>query len=367
MPMTTRRRTYTKQPHLWKRSGSSTWYIVWQEGPTTKKLSTGTDKRVVAEETLRRFHEERNAAWGQSTPITFHEGVREWLADRERPRHGLAQPTLSHYRTWARQFLEYFPASLRADAVSPAMVRRYLDAREDRGLGNSSLKKDLVGLSMVFRFLEREGRLRGNPCTAVRVRATPKRHPAMTAEEFASLRDAMTRNLTGTRTSALRRSAQELLDMADVLWHSGLRSIEATRLAWTDIDVERSLWTIRSPANKGGHATIPIHPELLPLLTRRKLLGMEGPFRNHHWLSITWRRFKKTNPSFQGWSWHRMRHSFVTRLRRVGADAVAMQLARHKTPAMSDHYTHLTLADLRAGMARLSGQTVESQRAQAES
>ncbi|MCC7010914.1 MAG: tyrosine-type recombinase/integrase [Planctomycetes bacterium] len=352
--MNARRRTYTRQPHLWKRAGSRTWYVVWQEGTTTRKVSTKTDQRALAEEVLRRFTKEQGTAWGRTSPISFHEGAREWLADRERPRHGLSATTLSHYRTWVEQFCNFFPAGLRADEVSPAMIRRYVDAREDRGISNSSLRKDVVGLSMIFRFLEREGRVRGNPCTAVRVRATPKRHPAMTADEFTALRAALADEVRQAKSSTLRRAAQELVDMADVLWLSGLRSIEATRLAWDDIDLGQGLWTIRSPINKGGVAALPIHPDLIPLLTRRKLLGMAGPFRNRHWLSISWRRFKERNTAFQGWSWHRMRHAFVTRLRRAGLDAVAMQLARHKTPAMSDHYTHLDLADLRRGFAAIN-------------
>ena len=111
-------------------------------------------------------------------------------------------------------------------------TRRFLDRREDDGASSTTLKKDLAGLSMVFRFLNREGLARGNPCDAVKVRANPKRHPAMTEEEYESLRTAMVAEVEDATSPKERRDAQELLDLADLLWRSGLRLVDAARLRW---------------------------------------------------------------------------------------------------------------------------------------
>ena len=203
---------------------------------------------------------------------------------------------------------------------------------------------------MVFTFLEREGRARGNPCKGVRLRAKSKRHPAMTEDEYRALRFAMVEEVEKAKTPKKLRDSQELLDLADVLWLSGLRFIDATRVAWGDVDFEEKVWTIRSPENKGGVIALPIHSKVLSTLSRRRLLGVEGPFPAYWHLSNLWKAFKERHPQFGGWSWHRMRHAFVTRLRGAGLDAAARALARHHSQSMSDHYTQLGMEDLRRSL-----------------
>jgi len=352
--MRTRRRINTRKPRLWRRPGNGLYYIVWTENRNSRKRSTRTDKRAEAEAHLQAFLADYELLRPTRRFLSLHEGVQEWLADRRRPRQNLQPTTLAQYERYARLFTDHFPPSLRAADVTPAMIRAYLNRREEKQdgkkVGAMTLRKELVALSMVFRFLLREGHVHGNPCNAVQVRARPKRHPAMTDDEFARLRGAMAADLEAAGDPAGRADAQELMDLADVLWHSGLRYVEAIRLRWEDVDLDKILWTIRSPENKGGEQTLPFHPALLPLLRRRRLLGAPGPFRDYWPLLRLWSVFKRRHTEFRGWSWHRMRHAFVTRLRSRGLDAAAMALARHSTPAMSERYTHLDLTTLRKSL-----------------
>ncbi len=348
--VTIRHRSYVRGPHLWKRPPRGLYYILWHEAGVMHKRSTGTANRDDAEAVLEAFLKDRAAPDQPSEAITFHDGILQWLADRERPRAGLQPTTLDSYRRWAALFTDFFPPGLLAREVTPHHLRRYLDHREDEGTSPSTLKKELGGMAMVFFFLSREGHPVGNPCRAIRLRARPKRHPAMTDEEFAQLRAAMNQDLKAARGAGEQRDLQELCDLADVLWHSGHRFIDAIRLRWDDINLKTGTWTIRAPENKGGEQTLPIHQAIMPVLHRRKLLGDPGPFREYWPLQRLWTDFKDRHAEFAGWSWHRMRHSFVTRLRRLGMDAAAQALARHKSLSMSTHYTHLKTADLRESL-----------------
>lgn len=361
--MARRPRVYSRRPHLWRRPGTSTYYIVWVDGQKTRKRSTRTRKRAVAEAALDAFLVEdfdgsgprrtRTSSRPPQQELTFHEGIKDWLADRERPRHDLAESTLKLYRHWTRLFLDHFSPSLLISEVTPATLRQFLNKREDSGVSPSTLKKDLGGLTMVFKFFIREGVTLSNPCEAIRLRARPQRHPAMTEQEYQELTAELEREVEDSSTPENRREAHDLLDLAEVLWYSGLRFIEATRLRWEDIDLNQRSWTIRSPENKGGEQTLPFHERLLSILKRRKLLGSEEVFPGYWHFTNLWRRFKSRHPEFRGWSWHRMRHAFITRLRLAGRDAAATALARHKSADMREHYTHFTLPDLREDLAAL--------------
>jgi len=351
--MVQRTRVYSRRPRLWRRTEGGTFYIVWNEHGQTKKLSTRTSLRAPAEEALREFLAHQDSGTSADLPVSLHQAVEDWLHDRERPRHALAASTLGGYRSWAALFQRSFPSRILAKDVTPALIRNFLDKQEDAGIAPLTLRKYLGGLCMVYEFLIREGHVARNPCKAIRLTAQSNRHPAMTEEEFAQLRAAFDQELQEAEQPQSKRDAQELLDLADVLWNSGLRFIEATRLTWKDIDLQKAQWVIRSPKNKGGVQTLPLHHSLVPVLRRRHLLGGTGPFTGYWPLQRLWVAFKDRHPEFTGWSWHRMRHAFVTRLRKAGRDAAAVALARHKSSQMSDHYTHLDLTDLRKDLEAL--------------
>ena len=143
--------------------------------------------------------------------------------------------------------------------------------------------------------------------------------------------------------------------LLDVLWLSGLRSIEAVRLQWREVDLDARTWRIRSPANKGGDQVLPLHPELVPVLRPRMLetASEEGPFALEWHVRNAWRRFKGRHNEWTGWSLHSLRHGFVTRVRAATGDAAASHLARHKSKAMTEHYSHFDAGTFRSSLERL--------------
>lgn len=150
------------------------------------------------------------------------------------------------------------------------------------------------------------------------------------------------------------RRAQDLLDLAAVLWRPGMRSVQAYRLTWEDIDLERMAWVVKSPGqNKGGEGVQPIHCELKELLQRRKLLGGTGPFQPAGRMVYLWRKWKAKNPEFKGWSWHQMRSRVVTELKRMKEAEASKALVGHTKDTPSDLYTHLGIEDHREALNRL--------------
>lgn len=343
---TARSRVYARKPRLWRRTSRGIFYILWTEDGKTRKVSTRTVERAAAEAALREFVLDFESQQVRVKPVTLHEGIRSWVADRSRPRHGLSPRTVRTYQGWAEKYCAHFSPKILAKEVTPAKIRGFLDTQEDSGLSSNTLRKHLGGLSMVFEFLTREGHVLRNPCKSIQIRAQVKRHPAMTEAEYEQLREGLCDEAHHQHNRTLAEGSRHLLDLADVLWHSGLRFVEATRLTWDDIDFVQATWTIKSPRNKGGEQVLPMHPRCVEILSRRR--EKEGePFPAYWTLEHLWQAFKKRHTEFSGWSWHRMRHAFVTRLRRAGRDAAAMALARHSSALMSDHYTHLDLDDLR--------------------
>jgi integrase len=178
------------------------------------------------------------------------------------------------------------------------------------------------------------------------------RRAASAAQVEAILTAAAAEVAQPRRRVAQRRQAQTVADLVTALWFSGLRSIEALRLLWVDVDLDRATWTIRSPANKGGTVVLPVHREVLTMLRRRRLLGQAGPFQGVGDREA-WRKFKARHPELEQRHLHSLRHSFVTRMVETGNLAAARHTGRHRTPEMTDLYTHVGPETFRAALEAL--------------
>ena len=338
-----------------KRRANGTLYLWWTEGGKTRRESARTAKHADAEQLAREKELElASVSWARPRRVSFHQAARTWLEDRSAARYGLDPKTLRGYRAMVDLVLEAAPRGLRADQVSPAHVRDLLGRLEERGLAPVTIRRYHVALSMLFRWLQRQGSVSRNPVGAV----DPPRVPASTrraagaAEVNAIQAAAAAELLEPRRRAAQKRQAQTVADLVTALWFSGLRSIEAFRLTWEDVDLDRATWTIRSPKNKGGTVVLPVHREVGAMLRRRRLLGQPGPFQGPGDREA-WRKFKARHPELEQRHLHALRHSFVTRMVETGNLAAARHTARHRTPEMTDLYTHVGPETFRAALEAL--------------
>lgn len=335
------------RPHLWRHPETRRWYGVWQERGKTKRASLKTTKRAVAETALRELEAALTVDdWGDRSDITLLDAIEEWLTERKKPRRGLAVTTLSDYRTFVKAANGAFSRRLLARKTTPGHIRAALDRLEEGGATPRRQAWFLRHLRMATRWLVREGRIGRDPAAAVDMpRFEAKSIEAMPPAKYQELLDRAGAYLESQVGEVERRRAEGLVDLLQVLWLSGLRSVEAYRIKWDDIDLEASVWMIRSPKNKGGDRPFPIHKDLLPLLRRRRLLGGRGPFSVTH--RKEWIRFKQLAQEWKGTNLHELRHAFVTRLSVAGHQAAASYLVGHHSAQMTEHYTHLTPEDAR--------------------
>jgi integron integrase len=145
-----------------------------------------------------------------------------------RVRH-YALRTEEAYFHWARQFLSFFPAVNRAD-LNAVHVRRFLEhLAVTRNVAASTQNQALSALLFFFQHVL--GRELGDLGETVRARRGRKLPTVLSRAEVAALLQAT----TGTPGLMVR-----------LLYGCGLRLMECVRLRVKDVDLERSVLTVRS-------------------------------------------------------------------------------------------------------------------------
>lgn len=162
--------------------------------------------------------------------------------------------------------------------------------------------------------------------------------------------------------------------------YAGLRASEVRGLRWSDVDLDACTITVRrgicrgeeAPPKSGHQRVLPIAVPLLVLLETAKKIPHSpwGPVapssRGTIWSEFGLRsayRDAASKASISGRSFHSLRHFFVTELFRQGASAPTVQaLAGHCHLSVTQRYAHTNEADLKAAIAKLGGNGVETKK-----
>lgn len=151
--------------------------------------------------------------------------------------------------------------------------------------------------------------------------------------------------------------------------YAGLRSGEVRGLRWPDVDLRGGNLSIRRSVSYGEPTTPKSgHHRVIPIaFPLRTLLEVAVKQRKGPWSEVAltsldrpWAQFG-LNQAFEraqkkakreGWSFHDLRHYFVTELFRRGAPAPAVQLlAGHAELATTQRYADMVASDLRSAIA----------------
>ena len=161
---------------------------------------------------------------------------------------------------------------------------------------------------------------------------------------------------------------------------AGLRASEVRGLRWSDVDLKVGTLTIRRGITLGIETTPKSHHQrLIPLArTLRATLERAVSERRGPWAPVSLTALGKPwgesglNQAFQraqeragrsGWTFHDLRHFFVTELFRNGAPAPAVQLlAGHADLTTTQRYADLDANDLRRAVELIDGNSVEMDR-----
>jgi integrase/recombinase XerD len=268
---------------------------------------------------------------------------------------GLATGTVESYMREALRFLERLASSgLSLGEATRTEVRELLAHGKHRGLGPGTLRRRLVALRSLYRYLQAEAGFVHDPTADLDSPRGWKRLPGqLSLQEVDRLLAAPD---TAT-TLGLRDRA-----MLEVLYATGLRVSELVRLRLADLDLEVGYLKTMGKGRK--ERIVPLGDAAAGWIRkylergRPDLAGGEDP----PWLFLTHRKAAMSRQAFwlllrkhgrragiqQRLYPHLLRHSFATHLLEGGADLRSVQaMLGHADISTTQVYTHLTRERLR--------------------
>jgi integrase len=231
--------------------------------------------------------------------------------------------------------------------VPAAITRNRIEAWHGRIAARTSThaNRALGTLSAFMSWLERDGKITGNPCRGVRRRPENQRHVFLGAAEIA----AAHRALDGDNQSRPAALALRLALM------TGCRIGEAIGITADQIDAARCVWT--KPASHTKQRKLHVVPLTAEALSvAQELLRLPRP--KYEDCRQAWLRARKTIGR-EDTRVHDLRHSYASSLARNGASLVQIgKLLGHTAPITTARYLALD----RPGFARSGGALAMSKR-----
>ena len=236
------------------------------------------------------------------------------------------------------------------DKISQLDIERLLSdmrkgkSKRKKPYAPQTLKHQLVLLNRVFNIAIQWGKVPGpNPCKKV---------------EKPKINNQVTGFLTNdelTRLMAVLFEWPDKITASIILFalYTGLRRGEIFRLTWQDVDMARHTVTLKNP--KGGKdQVLPLSDKAVDVLenlpkefkTPFVFYGKKGRQKTdiHH----PWNEIKAKAALPEGFRFHDLRHHYASGLVSAGVNLYTVQaLLCHKSPAMTQRYSHLSDQALR--------------------
>jgi len=279
-----------------------------------------------------------------------------WLED------GLAKNTLESYRCDLRLFAGWLEKQGHASLLSAAeadlsgyFAWRYSQRGKKRGIRSSTQARLHSSLKRFYRYLVRERRIVVDPTLKLDAPKKPPRFPKTLSE--AEVEALLAQPNPETRHGLRDRA------MLEVLYASGLRASELTRLKLTEVSFDMGVVRIFGKGSK--ERLVPLGEEALAWLEHylkeaRPALLKE---RASEYVFVTARGAPMTRQAFwflvkkraasaipgKALSPHTLRHAFATHLLNHGADLRVVQLLLgHADISTTQIYTHVARERLKA-------------------
>jgi integrase len=235
--------------------------------------------------------------------------------------------------------------SYELDELQPGDVEKWKAAEKKRGQAPATTNGRLAFLKRVFNLAIRDGLTERNPLAAGRVKMEKtdnEREEILSPEQEALLRPLVNHGFWLCIQFAL---------------HTGLRSAEMFQGVRRDLDLKTSNLTL--PNTKSGkkqrvklspvavdviRQILALHHSdyLFPksLMESTRVRGQDEPISG----DLALDRFQKACKAIglEGYVWHTLRHTFISRLAMLGIPILTVQkLARHKSIQMTLRYAHM--------------------------
>jgi len=286
--------------------------------------------------------------------VTLDEMTKNLLADYQL----VGNRSIETVTYLTKALLEYFDKPTRALDITGDRIAAYMRKRQQQGMSNASINREVACLRHMFNLMVKAGRLsRDHVPSAPRLEEAPPRSGFIEPAEFNKLRDALPdylrdpaifMYLTGWRKGAvlslawMRDTELEFGSDGETLVggtvrlqheHSRNKHSYQLRLKGGLLEVMRHAWE-----NRIAECSYIFHNQGEPI----------GEFRK------SWKTACKT-AGLKGLLVHDFRRSCARNLVRAGVpERVAMEVTGHKTRSMFDRYNIVAESDLESAMERVT-------------
>jgi len=364
-----------------KKDGAEVFFVkYWAEGRQVTEKVGAVDKEALKRDRERmrvkalgvdqeRRLQVENGTWvhpkeRRGPSLSFDALVARFLKEY-RPRSG----KIDYYRERSKLWLRYLPKTKAAETISVADVDRFRRSREDN-VGPSTMRKDLVTLSTLFRWAMARKLVTENPADPGKVRRPPEPK-------------SQTTYLTETEeTNLLTAAAEWLRPILRWALYSGMDREEILELTWQHVD--EAAGVVWAPRGKTGiQRNIALNETLRGVLEEarrrrpepdRRVVPLRQPEADttvldgggrvflgptHRPVPVEMaktavrRAYAKAQIHVSG-PFKILRHTFASRLAMKGISAAAIaRVMGHSTQAITDRYMHLSPAYLAEAMGAL--------------
>lgn len=247
--------------------------------------------------------------------------------------------SMTYYEQRSKVWLEHFKRK-RADKITPHDVDRFRKARAAK-VGASTVRKDLVSLSTLFRWAVVRRLVDKNPAASGTILRPPEpKHRA----------DYLTED---QEKALLEKCSTWLAPMVRWCISTGMDREEVVKLTWRDIDLDSGI--IHATRGKTGvPRPIPLLPSDLKILKQagrvrtveghgRVFLGADGcPVTVAGAQTAMRRAYARAGLQVSG-QWKILRHTCASRLAMAGVPMLAIaKLLGHSAQAVTERYAHLS-------------------------
>jgi integrase/recombinase XerC len=280
--------------------------------------------------------------------MTPESQVERWLARLADERH--ASPhTIAGYRRDLAKLLRFMQAQELAsfDALDANVMRAFVAGEHRGGLAPKSLQRLLSSCRSLFRQLNREGLLAGEPMLGVRGPKVRRKLPQVLDVDEAT---ALIETDSGGKLAVRDRA------MLELFYSSGLRLSELCGLRWIDLDLDGGEVRVLGKGSKTRIVPVGRHAvAALRALGAAHGMPADGPvFRGRAGAPINPRTVQlrmNTLALQQGIPKHihphLLRHTFASHMLESSGDLRAVQeLLGHADIATTQIYTHLDFQHL---------------------
>ena len=272
--------------------------------------------------------------------------------------------SLYSYRLQLEKFIRYLQIN-NIDSFSActiSSVREYIYySKDSRDLSTNSVGHLIAVLKSFFNYLFEEDLITQNPTRKIHLPKKVSPIPRVISKYEVNMM------LAAIRHSPSRCQRNYLRDklIIHTLYYAGLRRSELLTLDWNDINLGKSILTIRSGKGRKDRI-IPIHPKLaesldlyltqrLPMENYALFIGEQGKRLSKASFSNMLKMYLKLSGlDAKGYTAHSFRHRFASRLVEAGVDIFTVQkLLGHSSLDATKIYISISTQNLASAVQYL--------------